>query len=87
MADIWLKIIKYLTNLYACFFAVYSFKWICKFGYFRTPMKIHITCIFINSISNTAPLMLHTKVLNFMSHLFQILTKFKYVSFTSTVWI
>ena len=87
MTDIRLEIIQYFPDLNSCFFAVYCFQRICQFCQFRTTMEIHITCIGIYPVANTAPFMLHTEVLHLVSHLFQIFSKFKYVSFTSTIRI
>ena len=87
MTDIRLKVIQNLAKLHPCFLAVNRLDRISQFAQLASTVEIHITCISIYPIANTASFMFHTKILNHMSHFFQMLTQFKYVGFTPSIWI
>ena len=74
MADIRLEVIQHQPQLLPGFAAVNSFDRIGQLRQLAAAMKIHVGCISIDPVANTAAFMLHTKELHLMTVLFQCLT-------------
>ena len=79
MADIRLEIIQHQPQLLPGLAAVNGLDWVCQLAQLTSTVKIHIRCISIDPVANTAAFVLHSEVLNLVSVLLQCLPQLKYV--------
>ena len=74
MANIWPEIVQNKAQLFPSLGGVDGLDRVGQLCQFGATVEIHIGCVSINSVSHTAPLMLHAEILDFMALAFQVIT-------------